>query len=226
MLPDHPRALTVGAITDPSALHESFSINDCDLIELRLDALWESPSLRDFCERHAGQVPLLLTPRAKEEGGLREWDEVARKKIICDLLPFASAIDIELANWSSFAELEPELHERKIDLVLSSHDFKKFDHVLTVEHLAQAQSLGASIAKVAVHLEDALDLTLFESLAHDFANQPVSIMGMGAYGPASRLLAAQHGSRLNYGFLGAEATAPGQWPAKLLKEAIAHSPPL
>ena len=47
-------------------------------------------------------------------------------------------------------------------------------------------------------------------------------MGMGPLAPASRLLAAQCGSLLNYGYLGTGSTAPGQWPARLLKEALAH----
>ena len=50
----------------------------------------------------------------------------------------------------------------------------------------------------------------------------MSMMGMGELAPASRLLYAQHGSLLNYGYLGEEPTAPGQWPAILLKEAISN----
>ena len=48
-------------------------------------------------------------------------------------------------------------------------------------------------------------------------------MGMGPLAPASRLLAAQLGSVLNYGYLGSEPTAPGQWSARFLKEAVNQS---
>jgi 3-dehydroquinate dehydratase-1 len=50
-------------------------------------------------------------------------------------------------------------------------------------------------------------------------------MGMGPLAPVSRLLCAQCGSVLNYGFLGETATAPGQWDSALLKTAIARLAP-
>ncbi len=49
---------------------------------------------------------------------------------------------------------------------------------------------------------------------------------MGPLAAVSRLLCAQCGSVLNYGYLGKEATAPGQWAAGALKEAIARLEPL
>ena len=42
---------------------------------------------------------------------------------------------------------------------------------------------------------------------------PVATMGMGPLAPVSRLLCAQCGSVLNYGYLGKTPTAPGQWDA-------------
>jgi 3-dehydroquinate dehydratase-1 len=44
-------------------------------------------------------------------------------------------------------------------------------------------------------------------------------MGMGGLGRVSRLTLAKLGSLLNYGFLG-EANAPGQWPARQLKDLL------
>jgi 3-dehydroquinate dehydratase len=46
-------------------------------------------------------------------------------------------------------------------------------------------------------------------------------MGMGVLAPVSRLLCAQSGSVLNYGFIGQTATAPGQWDSLRLKQSIA-----
>ncbi len=48
---------------------------------------------------------------------------------------------------------------------------------------------------------------------------PLSVMGMGKYGKVSRLLFAQAGSVLNYGYLGSAQVA-GQWPAVVLKQRI------
>ena len=47
-------------------------------------------------------------------------------------------------------------------------------------------------------------------------SQPLSVMGMGPLGKASRLLFARAGSLLNYGYLG-EPQVSGQWSALTLK---------
>jgi 3-dehydroquinate dehydratase len=126
-------------------------------------------------------------------------------------------------------------------VVASHHDFHGFDPAAIREILSQAQAPGdgprvfssppshdpsaqARIAKAAVTLSSASDLSHFEALAAEFAGTSFSLMGMGRYAQVSRLLAAQHGSLLNYGYLGNEPTAPGQWPARLLKQAIAATP--
>ena len=53
-----------------------------------------------------------------------------------------------------------------------------------------------------------------------FPDLPLSVMGMGPLGAAARPLMAKAGSVLNYGFLGDTPTAPNQWPAGLLQQAI------
>ena len=52
------------------------------------------------------------------------------------------------------------------------------------------------------------------------------MMGMGELAAVSRLLYAQHGSLLNYGYLGSEPTAPGEWSAELMKRAILALEPI
>ncbi|MNL80502.1 3-dehydroquinate dehydratase [compost metagenome] len=48
----------------------------------------------------------------------------------------------------------------------------------------------------------------------------IATMGMGPLAPVSRLLCAQSGSVLNYGFIGETPTAPGQWSADFLGGAV------
>ena len=50
---------------------------------------------------------------------------------------------------------------------------------------------------------------------------PLSVMGMGRFGKISRLLLAQAGSVLNYGYLD-RPNASGQWEARLLKSRLAE----
>ena len=83
-------------------------------------------------------------------------------------------------------------------------------------------SAGADIAKCAFTLEAPSDFQRIAEALED-APLPLSIMGMGTLAPASRLFATHLGSILNYGYLGESATAPGQWPANLLREAISYS---
>ena len=226
MLTFSSQPLTVGAITDEKALALSFGLESADLIELRLDALGSNSNVIEFAKRHHRAIPLLITSRDPVEGGLNALSLEERAAHLHALLPFAAAIDVELANATSFAEILTEAKSRNVKIVLSNHDFVGFDHIATIDTIARAQTSGADVAKAAVTLKDPVDLTLFESLLADMSGSPFSLMGMGPYGPASRLLAAQHGSLLNYGFLGNEPTAPGQWPARLLKEVLAATPPI
>ena len=178
----------------------------------------------NFAKQHHETIPLLITARDPIEGGLNSLSFELRLEFLQTLLPYASALDVELNNFEAYESLLSEARLKDIKIVLSQHDFKGFDHINTIASLARAQTLGADVAKAAVTLKDPLELTLYESLLADMNDAPFSLMGMGQYGPVSRLLAAQHGSLLNYGYLGKEATAPGQWPAHLLKQVLAHSP--
>ncbi|MGJ8726117.1 MAG: type I 3-dehydroquinate dehydratase [Roseibacillus sp.] len=218
--------LTVGAITDEKALTNTFGPESADLIELRLDALGAGQNVIEFAKRHSKSIPLLITARDPSEGGLNSLSHEERASLLQSLLPFAAAIDVEFANADSFSSLLTEAKSQDIKIVLSNHDFIGFDHMTTIDTIARAQASGADVAKAAVTVKDPVDLTLFESLLADMSGSPFSLMGMGPYGPVSRILAAQHGSLLNYGFLGAEPTAPGQWPAPLLKQVLAATPPI
>lgn len=226
MLSFSNQPLTVGAITDEKALSGNFGTESADVVELRLDALGSGEAVVDFAKRHHGKIPLLITARDPAEGGSNNLAFAERLRLLRTLLPYAAAVDVEVANLDPFEDFLAELRAKGVKVVLSSHNFTGFDHVATIETISLAQSAGADVAKAAVTLRDPVDLTLFESLVADFDGVPFSLMGMGPYGPVSRILAAQHGSLLNYGYLGDVPTAPGQWPAQLLKEVIANTPPI
>lgn len=215
----------VGAITDSNALLSDFDSADCDCIELRLDRLGNGAEVIAFCERHQSRLPLLLTARDSAQGGLGEHTALQREALLRSLLSYASAIDVEFSNFERFSSLLSEARRSYIAIVGSSHDFEGFDETETHRMIQAAQAAGTTVAKAAVMLRDARDFARFEALSSQLTGSQFSLMGMGPYGPASRLLAAQHGSLLNYGYLGEQATAPGQWPAALLKQVIAATPP-
>ncbi len=190
----------------------------CELVEVRLDLL-EDPKLRPW--QHLGSLPLLFTARWAGEGGGGDLNADERMKLLREVLDEASLIDIEVASIPEMASLLDELAARGLSWVGSFHDFEKLPHSDVIEEAAsKALEAGAAAFKVAAHLEGPDDLNrLIEFQAADHG-LPVASMGMGPLAPMSRVQCAQAGSTLNYGFLGETATAPGQWSAKQLKQAI------
>ena len=219
------RPLTVGALTDPGVLGEQFTAADCDLIELRLDALGTGDAVRSFAERHFGTLPLLMTARSPAEGGLNEWEASTRAEALATFLPLAGAIDIELASLRELRPVWEEAGAAGVVRVVSGHNFQGLPEDTEIMRTLDAMArTDADIAKVAFALGDEDDLFRFATVVRSWGTLPLAYMGMGDLGPASRVLAVLGGSVFNYGFLGGEATAPGQWPARLLKEVIDCSP--
>ena len=196
----------------------------CDLAEIRLDllalggeditpALWE----------HLLGVPLLFTARRREEGGALELTACARMALLRPALKDAACIDVEVASIQEMAAILREIAELDIPWIASYHDFNQLPETTVLEQAAQqAKAAGAAIFKVAAKLSSPADVARLAEFQLADHGIPVSTMGMGTLAPVSRLLCAQSGSRLNYGYLGDTATAPGQWDSALLKTAVSR----
>lgn len=215
--------LVVGAAGDHRVLDASIGEADCDLIELRLDSLGFGAEVQEFAEKNKATHPMLLTTRHPDEGGNRNLSAPDRAAAYSALLDQGALIDIELQSLQDLASTWNEAGERGLLRIASWHNFSSCpgkEELKTT--IGKMQDAGADIAKCAFFLQKPADLQLIAD-ALESAPLPLSLMGMGPLAPASRLLAAQLGSVLNYGYLGEEPTAPGQWPARLLKEAILRS---
>ena len=195
----------------------------CDVVEIRLDLLGgAAAAARPW--RSLGALPLLFTARRGSEGGAGDLDAAARTGLLAAALPDASLVDLEVASIPEMSGLIEELKTADVPWIASFHSF---DGPVALELLnaarMAARAAGAAGFKAAIELgweTGALaDLAYF--LKED-RGYPISLMGMGPLAPVSRLLFAQLGSVLNYGFLGSNPTAPGQWGAARLKEAIGH----
>jgi 3-dehydroquinate dehydratase-1 len=173
--------------------------------------------------RHLHEIPLLFTARRSDEGGSGDLDADERMRRLEISLDDAACIDIEVASISTMEPLLQILNERKIPWIASFHDFKNLPKTVVLEDAARrAKDAGAAVFKAAALLHqpgDIARLADFQLADHGIA---VSTMGMGPLAPVSRLLCAQCGSRLNYGYLGKTPTAPGQWDAALLRNTIAR----
>lgn len=220
---DSNRPITVGSIISRSTLASGLEFaGQCDWAELRLDHLHP--------ERKApttlavpSDIPLVLTARGPNEGGANSLTLEERSALLDCYLSLGIAIDLEavdLPKWSDWLDKQRPNHD--FELIASYHDFHQTPSIGTCEGIIeQAFAAGADLVKLAFHVDSLSDMQLGLDLLGISFPGPISVMGMGPLAPVSRLLYAQHGSCLNYGFLGDIEAAPGQWPAKLLKDAIA-----
>lgn len=138
----------------------------------------------------------------------------------------ASLIDVEVASIQEMGDVLGELADRRIPWIASYHNFDQLPPTADLVRAArQALDAGAAVFKAAAKLTSLSDMTRLAEFQLADHGIPVSTMGMGPLAPVSRLLCAQCGSVLNYGYLGDTATAPGQWDSTLLKTAISRLAP-
>lgn len=218
----------VGSFGSAKALANCSKSNaeaSCDLAEIRLDLLIQQgirPTRTDWA--HLGGIPLLFTARREDEGGANQLNAASRMELLRLALPDAALIDVEVASISEMKDLLDELRKEAVPWVASYHDFTQLPPTEALKDaLEKAAAAGAAVFKAAARVTCPADLARLAEFQNENHGIAVATMGMGPLAPSSRLLCAQSGSVLNYGYLGDAPTAPGQWPAQLLKQAISVS---
>ena len=215
------KPLVVATVTQPDdlALVKTQATPVSDILEYRLDDLVdleaEVLSILNEC-----QTPSLITVRRPDEGGANELSDETRLELYRNSLSLAELIDVEVASLQS-ASFQSLCQETTV--IGSFHDFEKFPGIDAINSkVEKAYELGAQVAKVAVVLESMDDLFALAKTVEHHRDEGclISAMGMGRLGRLSRLVLAQAGSCLNYGYLRV-ANAPGQWSAKELSDLIA-----
>jgi len=198
-------------------------LQSCDIAEIRLDAMAaDSGGVGPTPWQHLAEIPLLFTARRGDEGGVGNLEASQRIELLKCVLHQAAWIDLEVASIDEMGALITLLEELKIPWIASFHDFQKLPTTAVLEAAAKrAQQAGAAIFKTAAMLAGPADIARLAEFQLADHGIPVASMGMGPLAPVSRLLCAQCGSALNYGYIGKTATAPGQWDALTLKQAIA-----
>jgi len=216
---------TVGTVHSAASLAAARKIcnNVCDWLELRIDGFY--PGVEALLKAgHKLCLPRIITVRHPSEGGSAPGLTAGeRRRLYHDFLEIAGLVDIELRQAGAMKDVIREAHDAGVGVILSHHDFQRTPTLAKLRDLARrAQDAGADIFKVASMTRRELDLaTLLEFLGNEKKRLPLSVMGMGVYGKVSRLVLAQAGSCLNYGYLGS-ANASGQWPVAALKARIAE----
>lgn len=211
--PPSPADLVVATAHTARGLRQARNLQRGDLgfVEVRLDA--PELSRARLAETLPGIRPrLLLTARHPAEGGAQRLPVAARRSLLVEFLSQADAVDVELRSAASMASLLEEAHRRRIQRVISFHDFRRTPRLPRLrEVVRRATARGADVVKIATLLRGPGDLAVL-LLLQSTAKVPLATMGMGPLGKVSRLVLAAAGSRLNYGYLD-KAQVSGQWPA-------------
>ena len=107
-------------------------------------------------------------------------------------------------------------------MIVSEHHFKTPPTTARLRQtLRRARAAGADICKLAARADTPAALAQLLAVFSRRPALPLSVMGMGTFGKISRLLLAQAGSVLNYGYLD-QPNASGQWEAVLLQKRLAE----
>lgn len=194
---------------------------DVDLLELRVDHFADRPEvLARFAEKTS--FPLIVTVRARHEGGAVALTTRERSELFLRFLPVAHSVDLELRALPLLAPIVAAARAGKVKIIASHHDFRATPGSARLASIfRRGARSGADIVKIATHTAALADLIRLLLLLAKPTTTPVSAMSMGTWGKAGRLLLACAGSALNYGYLG-ESQVPGQWEATTFKRRLAE----
>ena len=186
-----------------------------DLAEVRADALLKAGVPLDRIEKALRRrvLPVLLTCRIPQEGGLYPWSPGEQSAVLQQLLPWTDAIDIELASLKELRPIVEAARLAKKKLVLSAHSIDKPVPPATLRKwVAALREAQPDVAKIAARIGSRADL---QALARILLDRPPgphahwAVMGLGPHGALSRHIFSALGSALLYGYLD-EPAAPGQ----------------
>lgn len=232
-------AVSITGQTEAEILQQARTLGalGADIAEWRMDhfAQLHETSLFLHClsalRETLGEMPLLATFRTKGEGGAQEIS--AEDYLALNLRAIHSGlidlVDAELLMGDAMVQtLVRSAHEAGVLILLSNHDFSKTPPVEEmVRRLRKMQSLGGDLLKIAVMPRTRADvLSLLEAscaVSDDPAAPPVITMSMGDLGVLTRLCGAFSGSVLTFG-AAEQASAPGQIPARELRQLLAALP--
>ena len=213
LVPSAPRVVAAGGEAELAALAGAEA---ADVVELRIDLFDDPrpealPSVLDDL-RAAGR-PVIVTVRAASEGG-RALDDGLRRALYVAALPYADAIDVEIASDALVADVVPRARALARTVILSAH---VLDHTPTAAALGdlarRARDLGADVPKLVTHARGLDDVATLLAVTLAERARGIVTLAMGPPGPLSRLALPAAGSLLTYGHVGQPTAPSGQLPA-------------
>lgn len=212
----------VGSVADGNTLDRLAEMDLpalCDVVEFRVDT-WPDRAAAGFVQAQQCPIPALITVRRPEEGGQNALPGPERLRLAEMFLPAAALLDVEIASLREMEGMVARAQAAGVIVVASFHDFVSTPGLDELRRKRDAAlAAGADMVKFAATLHSTADIATLASLLEEPGHPPLSIMGMGKLGRVSRLILAQLGSVLNYGYLD-KSTVPGQWPAARLRALV------
>lgn len=178
-------------------------------------------ALRDV----VGELPILVTFRTKNEGGVLELGEDEYLDLVATVVTnrLGDAVDIELFHDEErVKDLVKQAHNYNVVVIMSNHDFEKVPAKDVIEfRLKKMADLGADVPKLACMPHSADDVLTLLSATNDARkalSTPIITMAMADLGKVSRLAGQVFGSCLSFGAVG-KTSAPGQLSIEDLRNA-------
>ena len=178
-------------------------------------------ALRDV----VGELPILVTFRTKNEGGVLELGEDEYLDLVATVVTnrLGDAVDIELFHYEErVKDLVKQAHNYNVVVIMSNHNFEKVPAKDVIEfRLKKMADLGADVPKLACMPHSADDVLTLLSATNDARkalSTPIITMAMADLGKVSRIAGQVFGSCLSFGAVG-KTSAPGQLSIKDLRNA-------
>lgn len=178
-------------------------------------------ALRDV----VGELPILVTFRTKNEGGVLELGEDEYLDLVATVVTnrLGDAVDIELFHDEERVKgLVKQAHNYNVVVIMSNHDFEKVPAKDVIEfRLKKMADLGADVPKLACMPHSADDVLTLLSATNDARkalSTPIITMAMADLGKVSRIAGQVFGSCLSFGAVG-KTSAPGQLSIEDLRNA-------
>ena len=178
-------------------------------------------ALRDV----VGELPILVTFRTKNEGGVLELGEDEYLDLVTTVVTnrLGDAVDIELFHDEErVKDLVKQAHNYNVVVIMSNHDFEKVPAKDVIEfRLKKMAELGADVPKLACMPHSADDVLTLLSATNDARkalSTPIITMAMADLGKVSRIAGQVFGSCLSFGAVG-KTSAPGQLSIEDLRNA-------
>lgn len=207
--------------TTEKIIQQIQQLQDCDLIELRIDFYENIHDLKQVHElllqvRQQTNLPLLLTYRSLKEGGhiqLTDQEYLSLVQTACQS-GCVDIVDIELESGNMLVyQLVEIAHQNHVKVLMSYHDFEKTPAVLEMkERLEKMEIMGADICKIAVmpfSYKDVIQLLNTTMEMSQRLTRPLVTMSMGKIGKITRIVGELVGSSITFASVG-QSSAPGQ----------------